>query len=803
MSQISIRQGEDYQSFESSNLPIKIGTDLNADIRILGPLSIGVVLLIDSLDGRPFIQVVNEKMEVLINDQLLSGNHRINNEDRIDVADKSIAFELSGDNELTLTIASNEDSLQPTQFQKKTAGTTIFSSRVFKFSATALILGLTYFLFYLFTANAILIKLQPVGSEVNISGGYFPHLKIGGRYLLRQGNYQLDVAYPGYYPLSAAIAINADSSQEIGFSLEKLPGELMIKTSPESDFVVSVDGNLVQPAVAGVFIIAAGEHKLRIIADRYFTVEQDILIDGMELTQEIEVTLTPAWAEISIQSLPTGANILIDSKPSGISPNTLEVLEGEHTMVLNKSGYKPFEQSLVVKASQPQFLDSIELSRLDSKLKVTTNPNGAAVNINSIYQGLSPVIVELPPLKPHVVEVSKPGYQTQTEEIILPTSEEIKANGTKDFLQIETNLKPIKGFIRVIGTEGASILADGKQIAQIPSTIELLAKAQTLIVQKEGYVTQEINIQPTPGYEQNLNIRLLTPEEAVLAAMPEYIETSLGLQMRLVSSGTFVMGTPRGDQGRRQGETERLIKITRPFYVGVREIINKEFRQFKPKHTSGAETFRELSNGLHPAVMLTWEEAVDFCQKLSSKESLEPAYEKINGQYQLIQPVTNGYRLLTEAEWEWVARFNGGAGKQRYPWGESMPVKPESGNYADESVEGLDLVANTLSNYWDGYPVTSPAQKFSPNALGIYDLGGNVAEWVNDYYSVYSTNLKQAELDPLGPDEGTARVIRGSSWRDSSISKLRFAYRSEYGTLGRLDVGFRIARYTDTSNIDE
>ena len=803
MSQISIRQGEDYQSFESSNLPIKIGTDLNADIRILGPLSIGIVLLLDSLDRRPFVQVVNEKMEILINGQLLSGNHRINNEDRIDVADKSIAFELSGDNELTLTITSNEDSLQPTQFQKKTTGTTIFSSRVFKYSATALILGLTYFLFYLFTANAILIKLQPVGSEVNISGGYFPHLKIGGRYLLRQGNYQLDVAYPGYYPLSAAIAINADSSQEIGFGLEKLPGELMIKTSPESDFVVSVDGNLVQPAVAGVFIIAAGEHKLRIIADRYFTVEQDILIDGMELTQEIEVTLTPAWAEISIQSLPTGANILIDGKPSGISPNTLEVLEGEHTMVLNKSGYKPFEQSLVVKASQPQFLDSIELSRLDSKLKVTTNPNGAAVNINSIYQGLSPVIVELPPLKPHVVEVSKPGYQTQTEEVILPTNEEIQANGTKDFLQIETNLKPIQGFIRVIGTEGASILADGKQIAQIPSTIELLAKAQTLIVQKEGYVTQEINIQPTPGYEQNLNIRLLTPEEAVLAAMPEYIETSLGLQMRLVSSGTFVMGTPRGDQGRRQGETERLIKITRPFYVGVREIINKEFRQFKPRHTSGAETFRELSNGLHPAVMLAWEEAVDFCQQLSSKESLEPAYEKINGQYQLIQPVTNGYRLLTEAEWEWVARFNGGAGKQRYPWGESMPVKPESGNYADESVEGLDLVANTLSNYWDGYPVTSPAQKFNPSALGIYDLGGNVAEWVNDYYSVYSTNLKQAELDPLGPDEGTARVIRGSSWRDSSISKLRFAYRSEYGTLGRLDVGFRIARYTDTSNIDE
>jgi len=803
MSQISIRQGEDYRSFEPSDLPIKIGTDLNADIRILGPLSIGVVLLLDSLDGRPFIQVVNEKMEVLINGKLLSGNHRINNDDRIDVADKSVVFELSSDNELTLTVTSNEDSLQPTQFQKKTAGSTIFGSRIFKFSAMVFILGLAYFLFYLFTANAILIKLQPFGSEVSISGGYFPHLRIGGRYLLRQGDYQLDVSYPGYYPLSTAIAINTDSSQEVAFGLEKLPGELIIKTLPEINLIVSVDGNAVKPASTGGFIIAAGNHKLRITADRYFTVEQDILIDGMELTQEIEVILTPAWTEISIQSLPTGANILIDGKPSGITPNTLEVLESEHTMILKKSGYKPFELSLMVKASQPQFLDLIELSRLDSKLKITTNPIGAAVNINSIYQGLSPVTVELPPLKPHIVEVSKPGYQTQTEEIVLPITEEMQLNDEKDFMKFETNLKPMKGFIRVIGTEGASILADGKHIAQIPSTIELLAKKQILIVQKEGYVTQEINIQPTPGYEQNLKIRLLTPEEAVLAAMPQYIQTSLGLQMRLVSSGTFVMGTPRGDQGRRQSETERLIKITRPFYVGVREIINKEFRQFKPRHTSGAETFRELSNGLHPAVMLTWEEAVDFCQKLSSKESLEPAYEKINGQYQLIQPVTNGYRLLTEAEWEWVARFNGGAGKQRYPWGESMPVKPESGNYADESVEGLDLVANTLSDYWDGYPVTSPAKKFSPSALGIYDLGGNVAEWVNDYYSVYSTNLKQAELDPLGPDEGTARVIRGSSWRHSSISKLRFAYRNEYGTLGRLDVGFRIARYTDTSNIDE
>ena len=819
MSQISIYEGEDYRSFESSDLPIKIGTDLNADIRILGPLSIGVVLLLDSLDGRPFVQVVNEKIEVLINGQLLSGNHRINNEDRIDVADKSITFELSSDNELTLKVTSNEDSLQPTQFQKKTAGTTIFGSRIFKYSAVALILGLTYFLFYLFTSKAVEINTMPADAKVSVSGGFFPHLKISGRFLLRPGEYRADYSRSGYFPNSLDIEINDESSQVIDIKLKKLPGIITFTTRPDVDFELYLEGKRSTPSICEDVeisleecrqnwlalgpILAAGTRDVELRFEKYFPIKEQLVINGMGEEQEFIFDLEPAWADVQIDTKPSGAEIFIDSKNVGLTPLDLDLIEGQHVLGIKKNGYKDFSTEIAVKARENIVLEPFNLNRLDSKLSVVSYPKGASVNINSIYQGLSPVIVELPPLKPHVVEVSKPGYQTQTEEIILPTREEMQANGAKDFLQIETNLKPIKGFIRIIGTEGASILADGKQIAQIPSTIELLAKAQTLIVQKEGYVTQEINIQPTPGYEQNLNIRLLTPEEAVLAAMPEYIQTSLGLQMRLVSPGTFVMGTPRGDQGRRQGETERLIKITRPFYVGVREIINKEFRQFKPRHTSGAETFRELSNGLHPAVMLAWEEAVDFCQQLSSKESLEPAYEKINGQYQLIQPVTNGYRLLTEAEWEWVARFNGGAGKQRYPWGESMPVKPESGNYADESVEGLDLVANTLSNYWDGYPVTSPAQKFNPSALGIYDLGGNVAEWVNDYYSVYSTNLKQAELDPLGPDEGTARVIRGSSWRDSSISKLRFAYRSEYGTLGRLDVGFRIARYTDTSNIDE
>ena len=122
-----------------------------------------------------------------------------------------------------------------------------------------------------------------------------------------------------------------------------------------------------------------------------------------------------------------------------------------------------------------------------------------------------------------------------------------------------------------------------------------------------------------------------------------------------------------------------------------------------------------------------------------------------------------------------------------------MPPGSDAGNYADESARSI--LNKVLSNYNDGFPVTAPAGRFAANPLGLFDLGGNVAEWVNDRYGIYS-NARGIADDPVGPAEGQYHVIRGSGWRHSSISELRLAYRG-FGDRGRLDVGFRIARYAD------
>jgi formylglycine-generating enzyme required for sulfatase activity len=122
-----------------------------------------------------------------------------------------------------------------------------------------------------------------------------------------------------------------------------------------------------------------------------------------------------------------------------------------------------------------------------------------------------------------------------------------------------------------------------------------------------------------------------------------------------------------------------------------------------------------------------------------------------------------------------------------------MPPTQKSGNYADRSADGI--LTKVLNNYTDGYSISAPVGKFPASPIGLFDIGGNVAEWVNDRYGV-SSNSNGIDIDPVGPAEGQYHVIRGSGWRHASISELRFAYR-DFGSRGRLDVGFRIARYVE------
>jgi formylglycine-generating enzyme required for sulfatase activity len=144
------------------------------------------------------------------------------------------------------------------------------------------------------------------------------------------------------------------------------------------------------------------------------------------------------------------------------------------------------------------------------------------------------------------------------------------------------------------------------------------------------------------------------------------------------------------------------------------------------------------------------------------------------------------YRLPTEAEWEYAA--TGGGKHYLYSWGNELP----SGNIADKSLR-IDF-PNWLvwEGYDDGHTYTSPVGSFKPNDLGLYDMTGNVWEWVSDWYAADSYDGAEKE-NPMGTQTGVARILRGGSWFDAP-SDIRNTYRSwNYPSLRNFYNGFRLA----------
>jgi formylglycine-generating enzyme required for sulfatase activity len=231
---------------------------------------------------------------------------------------------------------------------------------------------------------------------------------------------------------------------------------------------------------------------------------------------------------------------------------------------------------------------------------------------------------------------------------------------------------------------------------------------------------------------------------------------SIGMKFVLIPAGAFMMGSPPDEPGRGDDERQHQVTLTKAFYMGVTEVTQEQWRQIMGNNPSH---FQDC--GAHcPVEFVSWNDCQEFVQRLNQREG------------------DNNYRLPTEAEWEYACR----AGSITAFANGSIT---ETGCGHDPNLDVMGWYCGNSGK--EPHPV---AQRKS-NALGLYDMHGNIWEWCQDWYGPYPSG---DAIDPTGPSSGSDRIIRGGGWHEDvegcrSALRVGRAPASKAGTLG-----FRLAR---------
>ena len=304
-----------------------------------------------------------------------------------------------------------------------------------------------------------------------------------------------------------------------------------------------------------------------------------------------------------------------------------------------------------------------------------------------------------------------------------------------------------------------------------------MAVNQQIEIRKEGYVPYNTAFTSRPGLEQAIRVTLKSLEQARLEQIKPEISTVAGQSLKLFYPGSFTMGASRREAGRRPNENLREVKLERPFYLSYQEVTNSEFRRYDSEHSSGTIQGLTLDNEAQPAVQISWTQAALL--QLAERAGRSAAFLPDGGEEVVgFNPDATGYRLPTEAEWAWVARTDGSGNVLKYPWGERLPPPENAGNFADITVRAY--LGEVMFDYDDGYFATAPVASFQANQYGIFDMAGNVSEWVHDYYGAVG-RVGGAEIDPKG--RNSVSSIPSGAPAGRMVRSRRCVCRS--GTLGK------------------
>ncbi|KAB2908726.1 MAG: SUMF1/EgtB/PvdO family nonheme iron enzyme [Ignavibacteriales bacterium] len=424
---------------------------------------------------------------------------------------------------------------------------------------------------------------------------------------------------------------------------------------------------------------------------------------------------------VVINSTPSQADIFIDNVHKGKTKKSMFLYPGEYDLRLSLEGYFTISEKIRVSTDTKKNIFNYNLVENVGKLELDVSPSYPTVRIDNKRVEMD---YELERLKTgiHQIEVEQDSYYPYkgTVEIKFGETTKLKISLTPKIGKLQFDISPNNAEC-VLSQRGSELFKWYGSMRQD----SILVGSYDLFITAKGYKTYRGSVTVLENKTTVKKVELVRGYETPT--------------MVFVKGGTFTMGcNGKYDLPCFEDEIPAHRVTLNDFYIGKYEVTQELWVSVMESNTS----FEYLKL---PKKEVSWYEAVEFCNKLSDREGLQRAYSG-SGYNIKCNFNANGYRLPTEAEWEYAAR---GGNKSK--------------NYFYSGSNNLDKVGVYFFN--SGYgSVFNPVGSLKPNELGLYDMSGNVEEWCWDWYGAYTVSGRS---NPKGPSSGQQRVIRGGGIHDN------------------------------------
>jgi len=549
--------------------------------------------------------------------------------------------------------------------------------------------------------------------------------------------------------------------------------------------------------------------------------------------------ITRGWvfgtAQLDVRSTPAGANVRVDGEARGTTPLLIDVSPGSRALLIEHA-YHPAYLAHIEFARGDRVMRDVELEPAFGALRIASNPRGARVTIDGLEQeGTTPLHIEAVVAGLRAIEVHMIDRASRRLEVeVLPDAEAIV---TVELERVPTGVvrvevTPGDAKVRLVDAQGGfhepgdripvgeyrlAVEREGYRPQERPirvvrgERVEQVAleramgwlnvdvqprTAQVRVIYSEGGQSRVVDLQSgnampagmalpagtatvearAPGFRYARRV-VRVPDGAVAVTLQlQRIDANAGDRihdplaaggraplMVVVPAGQFRMGDASGPE---QARATRQVSFDSPFAIGVYEVTRGDWARYAAGTGAPMPPPREGETDAHPVVDVGFDDAVAYAAWLAAETGA-------------------GYRLPTEAEWEYAARA-GATG--RYPNGDDAAGLCEVGNVADATLAARFRQWETV-DCDDGYERTAPVGQFAPNAWGLHDVIGNVSEWTADCWQFAADGRSAGRAQDA--DCGS-RTVRGGSW-GSGADDASLAARNPAGRASD-DRGLRLAR---------